>query len=1157
MSKKRHIGLWIAGGLVVLLVLLIVGAQVAVNSRWAKHKVNQILSSVIDGEIDYANLDMSLVRSFPVFRVTLDTVSLTYDHDRFASWDSLGDRHALLSRGRGVERDTLADFDRLTAAVNLWKLIGGRIRVKEVRLEGLDAFLHFYDSSASNLDIFLPSDKKKEKDTSKVFSTPVISIGKVCIPDLSAVYTDQSKSMYAQASLDSLELKGHFRFNEDGEFKFRGVDIAIDSLNAFARIPSDSASVSLPRLYLSEPYKNVFDLGLDMLASAETRKWGTLVLPADFAGRIGVNFTDEYRKFVVPALDGRIAHIPLHIDGNARIYADSTIVDANADLKDCPLDTLINEYGVKFVDLLKQVRTDAHVDISASAKGKFFGKKIPQIEASVKIPRSRVAYMPLGLDGTLLLDADASLSPTKVLNASVNELKAILPGISLEADATGRDILSGDPDVNLVADASVDASSVMALLPDNLGIWADGDARLSVLARGKPSDFVALDFAKVSLNASLDADRLAMRMPKDTLSASLYSPDLHVVFGGSGGDITITTDSLSFRKGVGLEVRARSMKTDGAISNVETRGGLMPHLNLAHSDAGISLRTGNNWFRIRDIDIKSSATKRGRLSDELKARMKERMVRDSIERSTKSYLKDKDFEKKDIKISLDTTILRYIRQWNPVAQVSVGRGMAAMPVLPLRTRIGGMKASFDGDVLEIDTLSTRVGTSDLALKGRASGLRRFLRGGGEVTAELDAFSKRVNVNEIMAAFSAGKELADSSFSENDESFVVDSLEDAQFEEPSGLPLIVLPGNVSATMNYVADTVDYSDFRIHPVLTTVNLKERTVQLSDTRVFTDLGKVLLSGFYSARNKEEISAGVDVGIYGVSPDSLIRLLPSMDSMMPALKSLNGRLNCEVTAMTQLDTAMRPVMPSLEGVVRLNGKNLTVEDAGSLRKITKLLQFRNPNIGKIDDLNLSAVVHDNKVDIFPFILGVDRYRLALHGMQGLDKTMYYHASVLKSPFIMKFGVNVFGTFDKWGFTIGLPKYNARNLPDFSSQIDTMQNVIRRTIRDVFLVDEGDILDSGASDLLREKEQEIGYESGLDLAATGGAEDSEQAAFEYDAMLEEEQLQAEVDQILEDSYRDIADMMSEYESQIYDKNILRKMAKLEKKQARKNKKQK
>lgn len=1154
-KKKRHIGLWILVGLIALVALIIVGAQVMINTRWAKDKVNGVLNSVIDGNIDYAKIDMSLARSFPVFKVTLDTVSLTYDHEKFAAYDGLGEPHALLGRGRGAESDTLASFDRLTAAVNVWKLLSGKVRVKEVSLDGLNAYLHVYDT-ISNLSIFKPSGK--EKDTTKVFTTPNISIGEIRISDPRAVYTDQSKSMYASASMDQLSVAGNVRFNEEGDFKFRNVRIEIDSLVAGARVPKDSARVVLGRLYLNEPYKNVFDLGINLVADAKTRKYGALNVPVALAGRVGVNSAEGYTKFVVPGLDGRLAHIPLHVDGNASVYADSTAVNAYLAMKDCPLDTLLTEYGVKFVEVAKQIRTDAHVDIEATAKGLLTKKQIPEVKASVTIPRSRVAYRPLGVDGTLVLDVDGTLSPKKKLDATVNELRAVLPGITLAADGTGLDILSGNPDLKVAADAAFAADALMKFLPENLGIVADGNANLSVLASGHPNDFVALDFEKVSLNASLEADRLAMRMPKDTLAAAMFRPDLKIVFGETGGDIMIISDSLTFSKGAGLEAKARVMRTNGTLSNVLAASGRsMPHLSLAHSDSGVSVRTGNNWFRARDVDILTSATKRERLSDEMRAKMRERMVEDSLKRASASYNKEKEFAKKDIKISLDTTILRYIRQWNPIAKISVGRGMAAMPALPLRTRLGGMRASFDGDILQIDTLSARMGTSDLTVKGHASGLRRMLRGRGGVTAELDAHAARINVNELIAAFSAGKELADSSFSENDESFVVDSLEDIVLEDPAkvGIPLIVLPGNVAATVNFVADTVDYSDFKIHPFLTEINMRERTAQLLDTRVFSDLGNISLAAFYSARNKEEISAGVDLGVYNVSADSLIHLLPTVDSLMPVLKSFQGRLNCEVTAMTQLDTNMTPVLPSLEGVVRIRGKKLNVADAGSLKKITRLLQFRNPNIGHIDDLSVDAVIHDNKVDVFPFTLGVDRYRLALYGMQGLDKTMYYHASVLKSPFLMKFGVNVFGSFEKWGFTIGFPKYNNNNIPNFSAQIDTMKTVIARTVRDVFDASDEELISSGASDQLREKEKEVGYESaGMDMTA-GEAEASEETAFEYDAMIEEEELQAEVDQILEESFRDIADMMRDYESQIYDKKILRKMEKLEKKQVKKKKK--
>ena len=1151
-TKKRHVGLWILAVLIVLVALLFVGVRLAVNTRWAKDKVNQILSSAIDGRVDYARLDLSLLKDFPVFRMTLDTVSLTYDHEKFARYDSLGGAHPLLGRGRGQTRDTLASFDRLTAAVNVWKLLGGRFRVREVRLEGLDAFLHVYDTTASNLDIFLPSGK--EKDTTKVFSTPMISIGELAVPDLEAVYTDQGRSMYVSAGLGLLSVGGRFRIDPEGGFKFRNVSIRVDSLMARARIPKDSAQVCVDRLSLEEPYKNVFDLGIDLVADAGTGKYGDLNVPVSISGRVGVNSTDDYTKFVVPGLDARVAHVPIHLDGNARLHADSTAVDVSLQMKDCPLDTLLREYAVKFVEVANQVRTDAHMDIEATAKGLLTKNTVPEITASLKVPRSRIAYLPLEVDGSLLLDVEGRMSPRKKIDATVNELEAVIPGLVLKADGSGQDILSGDPALKVAADADFCAEALMRFLPEKLGIAAGGNASLSVLADGRPTDFVALNFDKVSLKADLDADRLTMRMPSDTLAAAMFRPDLSIVLGEAGGNILISADSLVFSKGENLEVKARIMNTDGSLSKVTGRdGGLLPRLSLAHNDAALSLKTGNNWFRVKDVDILANATKRERLSDALRVRMKEHMAGDSLRRAGLPPAGDDDFREKDVKFSLDTALLGYLRKWNPVAQISIGRGMAAMPVLPLRTRIGGFKASFDGDVLDIDSLSARAGTSDISLKGKASGLRGFLRGRGRVAAELNADSRRVNVNELLAAFSAGKDLADSSFSETDDSFVVDSIASEDIAKTKGLPLVVLPGNVSATVNFVADTVNYSEFTVNPVVTRISMRDRTVQMSDTRLFTDLGKVSLSAFYSSRSKEDISAGVDLGVYGVSPDSLLRLIPSMDSLMPVLKSLNGRLNCEVTALTQLDTAMRLVMPSLEGVVRIKGKALTVEDAGDLRKITRLLQFSNPNIGRLDDLTMNAVVHDNKVDVFPFIFGADCYRMALHGMQGLDRTMYYHASVLKSPFLMRFGVNVFGSFDKWGFTIGFPKYNNNNIPDFSPQIDTMQTYIRHMIRDVFEVEGNG--PGRASELLVEKEKEIGYESGMELSpATSGDASSEQVAFEYDAMLQEEELQAEVDAVLEDSYRDIETMMNDYENQIYDKRILRKMERLAKKQAKKKK---
>jgi len=54
-----------------------------------------------------------------------------------------------------------------------------------------------------------------------------------------------------------------------------------------------------------------------------------------------------------------------------------------------------------------------------------------------------------------------------------------------------------------------------------------------------------------------------------------------------------------------------------------------------------------------------------------------------------------------------------------------------------------------------------------------------------------------------------------------------------------------------------------------------------------------------------------------------------------------------------------------------------------------------------------------EKQMEIFPFIMQMDRYRTAIGGIHKLDMSFNYHISVLKSPIAFKFGINISGNFD------------------------------------------------------------------------------------------------------------------------------------------------
>jgi hypothetical protein len=320
-----------------------------------------------------------------------------------------------------------------------------------------------------------------------------------------------------------------------------------------------------------------------------------------------------------------------------------------------------------------------------------------------------------------------------------------------------------------------------------------------------------------------------------------------------------------------------------------------------------------------------------------------------------------------------------------------------------------------------------------------------------------------------------------------------------------------------------------------------MQDQTAQLLGTHVISDIGRIAMDAYYSTRSKQDIAAGVNVRLADMKAHDIIQLLPRVDSLMPVLKSFEGRLDCDLSATTQLDTNMNVVIPSLDGLLRISGHDLEVKDAGDLRRITRLLLFRNKNIGHIDDLSVDAVVHDSKLEVFPFELGVDRYRLALQGLQGFDRSMYYHISILRSPFLLRFGINLFGSLDNWKFQLGRARYREGRVPAYTQQLDSVQINIARGIRDVF--------DSGVRRVQAFNDMQSVVtvdDEPLSLEEQLQVDDLELAAEmeDLDALLE-----AEVNAALEAAAKDTEQLIQEYTEQAYDKRILRKMQQMNKKQ--------
>ena len=501
---------------------------------------------------------------------------------------------------------------------------------------------------------------------------------------------------------------------------------------------------------------------------------------------------------------------------------------------------------------------------------------------------------------------------------------------------------------------------------------------------------------------------------------------------------------------------------------------IVPFLSLSSDNDRITVRDGANRFSVRDARLAVEAhpnsverqSRRKHILDSLQ-RVYPGVRRDSLFRKAFSryksgvalpdYLSEKDFERSDIKIQLGESIAKYVKDWDIFGSIDVAEGLVITPSYPLDNRLTGFSGRFSNNVIELNELSLKSGVSDITAKGRLSGLRRILTSGkGRLDLDLGISSNEIDANEMLIALNAGKKSEAAGHNTalsglDDDDYMNTVKESAAADTTITTSLIVLPANLNARITLQANKIRYSNLETSWVTSDLVLKERCLQATNTLATTNMGDVYLEGFYSTRTKKDLKAGFDLTFAGITTEKVIQLFPAVDSIAPMIKALKGRIDCEIAATSAIDTSMNIVLPSLNGIIKIDGKNLSLSESEDLNKLRKTLMFKDKDSSHVESLSIRGIIKDNHLEIFPFLLNIDRYSIAASGLQDFDQRFKYHLSALKSPIPFKFGVNLNGTFDDWRWKLGKTKYKSRSIPLFDDQVNSLMLNLTTAIHNIF----------------------------------------------------------------------------------------------------------
>ena len=1081
-------GLWA----VVIIVL-----QIVLSPDFLTKTANRLAAQYIDGEISFGRISASMFSSFPYLNVTAEDFSIVYPHGRYAAYDSLGAYGRLLDEGRGTDADTLISVRSMALSVDYVRALGGKIRIARASVDRPRIFAHSYSEGTANWGIFRFAPSEEEEADTTAVTLPDIEIRHLSLtgrPHI--VYTSQSDTVYAALNMKETSLDGRISTKNPGRGHFA---FAMDSLRVAGRLPADSLLFALDRCSI-DAKSGRYAVGADARIFIASRTLGRLAVPAGLTASVSLQ-----NRGSIEMEDLHLTLATLDITGNALVTPspDSTYIRAEVSLNDCPVQRTIETFCAQAMPGALKLKTDASLTLTALCDGYYHpgGGSLPELVAELVVPRAEVAYEGIGYRGEIALDINAATDSGGMLSLSADNIDLYLAGIGLSASGSIFDPLGDDPlfEVELIAEADLEEAS--AFLPE--GMSATGT--LSAYAGGMilASDMSPYNFSRADIEGYLKTDGLTFASAPDTLEAtvgktsvtlakagrdSLLGAELlgfkgemdefYATIGSStfarAGGVTLSAQNASgtFSEAFGKEfhpivgtvgakeiamagtdslyVAVRNTVNSFKLSSRADRDQKMPILALSSSNGRISLRKGATRLGFRKASFGASAVKRpaeepvdtGTPEDPLLAKYAE-ATEDGFERHGAGF-------------SVSDAVQGYLTGWDLGGYLSIGGGMLTTPYFPLRNTISGAGGHFDNNSVALDSLTFRSGTSDISAKGSITGLTEALAGDGVLALDLDISSRRINANELLAAYEKGSRYVREGWDAmdegiSDEQYMESVTGDSTAVADTSLSLLVLPRRISADISIQGEQVDYSTLLVDWFSSDIALKNRTLKVTNTVATSNMGDIYAEGFYSTVANDKISAGFDLNMVDITADKVLELFPAVDTLMPMLTSFKGNLDCEVAATTIIDTTMSIILPSVNGIMKISGRDLSLAEDDALRKIAKILMFKDRNNLNIADMSVQGIISDNQLEIFPFVLGVDRYRLALSGIQCFDQSFNYHVSVIGSPLPFRFGVNLSGDFDNWKWRLCKARYKNANVPVFTKEIHDMHYSLIGVIHDVF----------------------------------------------------------------------------------------------------------
>jgi hypothetical protein len=381
-------------------------------------------------------------------------------------------------------------------------------------------------------------------------------------------------------------------------------------------------------------------------------------------------------------------------------------------------------------------------------------------------------------------------------------------------------------------------------------------------------------------------------------------------------------------------------------------------------------------------------------------------------------------------------------QWLAKGFVDVRKGTVKLSGFPDELKIPSVRMDFEPENLILHESRFILGQSDFGLTGTLGNVLSFFRGDSVLRGDFSFESGKTDLAYLMA-ITSGFGTATSEAGEDPPHNNSNNSGNSPYMVPRGVNI-----NLRADIRQAfigADTASN-------ILGRVLVNDGILLLDALTFTTPAADMQLTAMYRTPRKNHLYLGLEYHLMDVEISRLLKMLPDIDTLMPMLRSFEGSGEFHIAVETYLDSLYNVKKSTLRGASSIRGRDLVLMDGETFGEIARTLRFSRQAENRVDSLSAEFTIFREEIDVYPFLMVLDRYKVVIGGRHNFDMSFDYHISLVESPLPVRMGVNVAGTMDRMQYQLTRPRYAEFYRPASRRAVESRQLEFRKMIREALL---------------------------------------------------------------------------------------------------------